>query len=357
MSKESFFVNVQGHPFGDGTLCGNNTHMRGEGIWMLDVALNLARHGHDVTILAYGWCKPGDEDKYPLPKNITLQREFQGECDVFMDSGWENECAPQRYKNIKADCYIHGWHGDPAGSTFLEYAKEHNLKNHYIGGMSRCFKYFCDKYPFSLYVPIPIVNKIKTLPNTDSKKMLWANKGAFHIAYIKYSEQILEFMERHLDYKYTILFYGDIVNRAINEVNRPDIVKRFEKLSIDGHVNLIEPYTGITHDKFMEELDQSILLLDNGQPSMHPQSIEALCKGCIPLIWKVGEHQHHFLTKSYENVPGKFVPNLEELNIEKLLDDKNLHIDYYNALKETMIDHEFDNAYTILLNEIYNKLY
>lgn len=354
MSKESFFINVQGHPFGDGTLCGNNTHMRGEGVWMLDLALNLAKHGHDVTILAYQW---GDINKYPLPKNITLQREFQGECDVFMDSGWEDECAPQRYKNIKAKWYIHGWHGDPAGSSFLKYAKEHNLKNHYIGGMSRCFKYFCDKYPFSLYAPIPVVNKIKTLPNIDSKKMLWANKGAFHVAYIKYSEQVLEFMERHLDYNYTVLFYGDIVNRAINEVNRPDIVKRFEKLSNDGCANLIEPYTGITHDKFMEELNQSILLLDNGQPSMHPQSIEALCKGCIPLIWKVGEHQHHFLTKNYENIPGKFIPNMEELNIEKLLDDKNLHIEYYNVLRETAIDHEFDNAYEILFNELYNKKY
>lgn len=351
MTKESFFINVQGHPFGDGLLCGNNTHMRGEGMWMLDMALNIARHGHDVTILAYQW---GDRNNYPLPRNISLQNEFEGECDVFMDSGWEDTHAPQRCKKIKAKCYIHGWHGDPAESTFLNYVKEHNLKNHYIGGMSRCFKYFCDKYPFSLYAPLPVVDKIKSTPNINSKKMLWANKGAFHIAYIKYSEQVLEFMERHPDCEYTVLFYGDIINRAISEVNRPDIIKRFERLP---NANLIEPYTGITHDKFMKELDDSILLLDNGQPSAHPQSIEALCMGCIPLIWDVGEHQHHFQTKSYENVPKKH--NMENVgpNIDRLLTDKNLHIEYYNALRDVMTDHENDNAYEILMNGIYNKIY
>lgn len=371
MNKESFFINVQGHPFGDGPLSGTNTHMRGEGKWMLNVALNMARHGHDVTILAYGWCKPGDENKYPLPKNISLQREFKGECDIFMDSGWDDATTPQRYKDIKAKCYIHGWHGDPSYTTFIKYKTDHNqtdhnLKNHFIGGMSRCFKYYCDKYPFSLYAPIPVVDKIKSMPNIYSKKMLWANKGAFHIAYYKYSEQILEFMERHQhqDYKYTVIFYEDIVERANNEIKRPDIVERFEKLQDNNHANLIGPYSGITNDKFIEELDNSIFLLDNGQPSAHPQSIEALCMGCVPLLWKVGEHQHHFQTKDYKNVSEKFGlecgldSNNDKLsNIEKLLDNKDLHIEYYNALKEVMTDHEFDSAYEILMNEIYNKMY
>ncbi len=349
MTKESFFINVQGEPFGNGILCGGNTHMRGEGVWMLDIALNMARHGHDVTILAYQW---GDTTKYLLPKNITLQKEFEGDCDVFMDSGWEDTCAPQRYKDINAKCYIHGWHGDPAATTFLKYQKTNNLKNHYIGGMSRCFKYYCDQYPFSIYAPIPLVDKIKALPNIDSKKMLWANKGALHVAYIKYSEQILEFMERHLDYEYTILFYGDIIDRATNEVKRPEMIKRFENLP---NVNLIEPYCGLPHDELMKELDNSILLLDNGQPSAHPQSLEALCMGCIPLIWDVGEHNHHFQTKNYENVPKRY--GIEGPNMDKLLDDKSLHIEYYNALKDVTTDHEYDNAYDILMNQIYNRIY
>lgn len=348
VDKEGIFVYVEGGVFGTPAgqkeiYRGPHTHMRSEGTWVLGIALNMARHGHPTTIAGYPW---GDINQYPLPKNITLQKECKGEYDIFINVGWGYNFILDRVSNIKAGHYIFGWGGDPAGSDLLEYVTKHNITNYYMARTSRCFKGLFAKFPYNIYMPTPIIDKIKDVPNVNSKKMLWGNRGAFHPWYTPQSEKVLEFMERHPDYEYTVLLYGDIKERSIKN-NMLDIVQRFEKLP---NAHLLEPYTGIPHDDFIRELDQSKILLANGLPSAHPQTLEAVCNGCIPLIWKTSEH--HFQDNN-GNVNERF--GFNGANVDKLLDDDELYIRYFRDLANATKDHEYNNAYNIFMEEIRNK--
>jgi hypothetical protein len=349
MTKETVMVHVPGSPFGitPGTkeiFKGPYTHMRSEGTWMLGVALNMARHGHPTTIIEYPW---GDINTYPLPNNITLTKEFKGNCDIFIDIGWEEVHAVKNFSNINARHYIHGWGGNPAHCSFLEYFTKKGINNHYMARTSRCFKKLFDAFPLSIYMPAPLIDEINKLPNINSKKMLWANRGAFHPSYTYQSEKLLEFMERHIDYQYTVLLYGDIKERAIGN-NRHDIVERFEKLP---DARLLEPYSGFDHDEFLKELGESKILLANGQPSAHPQTLEAVCMGCIPVLWLFAEN--HFQDPNGTFINSSFT--FDGPNIDKILDDQELHIKYFKALAEVTKDHEYDNSYKILMDQIRDK--
>jgi hypothetical protein len=350
MNKETVFVNVVGSPFGvpagyPEIYLGPYTHMRSEGTWLLGVALNMARHGHPTTIIDYQW---GDTGKYPLPPNITLQKGCAGVCDIFIDVGWDPLYAVQRFSGVNARHYIHGWGGDPAGSSFMEWQKTTGAKNHYMARTSRCFQKYFNEFPYSIYMPTPIIDKIKPTANFNSKKMLWGNRGAFNLSYTPQSEQVLQFMEKHPDYEYTVLLYGDIKEKAL-QIGRPDIITRFEKLS---NKRLIEPYWGLPHDEFLQELNQSKILLANGQPSAHPQTIEAVCYGCIPLLWNNAEHHFQSIGGTPVNEPYGFNgPN----GLEVILDDHDVWQEYYEQLADTTRDHEYDNAYNIFMDAIHQK--
>jgi len=44
--------------------------------------------------------------------------------------------------------------------------------------------------------------------------MLWGNRGAYNASYAYASDEILEFMERHQEYEYKVLLFGDIQEKA-----------------------------------------------------------------------------------------------------------------------------------------------
>jgi hypothetical protein len=350
LSKETVIVNVCGSPFGipaesPEIYLGANTHMRSEGTWLLGVALNMARHGHPVKIVDYQW---GDTNKYPLPPNVTLQKGCTGICDIFIDCGWDLKYAVERFSGINAGQYIHGWGGDPAGSSFLEWQNKTKAKNHYMARTSRCFQSFFFKFPYSIYMPTPLVDKIKPTANFNSKKMLWGNRGAFNLSYTPASEKILEFMERHPEYNYKVLLYSDIKAKAM-EIGRADIIERFEKLP---NSILDYPYSGIPHDVFLQELSESKVLLANGQPSAHPQTLEAICEGCVPLIWSFAEH--HF--QSLDGTPVNELFGISGPDgLEAFLEDPEAWQEYYELLKEPTRDHEYDQAYKTFIDELHRK--
>lgn len=306
---------------------------------MLGIALNMARHGHPTTILAYQW---GDQSRYPLPENVTLQGECRGKCDYFLDVGWDSQYAPQRFADVQARHYVHGWGGDPAGSTFLPYAQSHRLTNHYMARNSRALRAAFDRYPFSIYAPTPLVQHVPEAPNFDSRRTLWANRGAFHPTYAPYSEQVLALMERLPDYEHTVLLWGDVKTRA-TDLGRPDIVTRFEGLP---KVKLDEPYWGIPHDAFLRALGDSKLLLANGQGSIPPQTLEAVCMGCVPLLWPGPEH--HFGDIAHRH-------GLLGTAIERVLEGRGAFTEYYNDLAEVARDHEWDRSYALLIRAFEEK--
>ena len=350
MTKETVIVSVPGSPFGipagaPEIYLGPNTHMRSEGTWLLGVALNMARHGHETTIIDYQW---GNIDKFPLPPNLNLQRGFYGVCDIFIDCGWDLKYAVERFSGINARHYVHGWGGDPAGSNFLEWQAKTGAKNHYMARTSRCFQKQFFEFPYSIYMPTPLVDKIKENPNFKSKKMLWGNRGAFDPSYTPASEKVLEFMERHPEYEYKVLLYSDIEKKA-KESGRLDILKRFENLP---HRYLHIPYSGIPHDEFLRELSESKILLANGQPSAHPQTLEAVCYGCIPLIWTFAEHHFQLITGQPVN---KYYDTNGPDGIDQILEEPDKWQDYYDALKTVTLDHEYDNAYNIFMDSIHRK--
>jgi len=350
MSKEKILVGVPGSPFGipagaKEEYLGPYTHMRSEGTWLLGVALNMARHGHPTTILEYSW---GDQNRYPLPPNVTLQKEYYGDCDIFIDCGWDLTYAVNRFKNITAKHYVHGWGGDPAGSTFLEWQSKTGAKNHYIARTSRCFQSYTQRFPFSIYMPTPLAPQVKPHSNFNSKKMLWGNRGAYNASYAYASDEILEFMERHQEYEYKVLLFGDIQEKAA-AIGRTDVVPRFEKLP---NRYLHVPYWGIPHDEFLKELDESKVLLANGNPSAHPQTLEAVCYGCIPLLWDFAEH--HFQNQNGTPM-NKILGIIGAKGIEKILDDGPTWESYYHLLAEAASDHTYDNAYNIFMEELHKK--
>jgi hypothetical protein len=351
MNKETIYVNVQGSPFGvpagaKEEYLGPNTHMRSEGTWLLSVALNMARHGHQTTILGYPW---GDQNIYPLPPNIKLQKEFTGECGIFIDCGWDLQYAVDRFANIKAKHYIHGWGGDPIGSTFLEWQKNTGAKNHYMARTSRCFQKHFFKFPFSIYMPTPLCEKVKRNSNFRSKKMLWANRGAYNEAYAPYSDKLLEFMERHQEYEYKVLLFGDIVEKSTQLCKRTDVYNRFKALK---NRFLHVPYWGIPHDQFLKELSESKVLLANGCPSAHPQTLEAVCMGCVPVLWSHSEHHfQNWGAEPYNQFYG--IDGLEGL--EQFLEDFDSWEAYYTLLTDAAKDHEYDNAYNIFMGAIRRK--
>lgn len=376
--KETVAVYVPGSPFGvmpgeKMIYRGPNTHMRSEGSWMLSIALNMARHGHPTTILEYPW---GDTKEYPLPENIGLFPHgggYTGKFDIYISMGWEDVHAPMRCRDIDAKIFIHGWGGNPRGSTFLDYAEKHNLKNHYMANWSRCFKNLFDTFEYGIYMPTPLVDKIKEKGNFHSKKMLWGNRGAFNPGYKRESLKILDFMERYPEYEYTVLLYDDIKQRCLHEKNwygdgiggeeGINIVKRFESLP---NKRLLDTYQGLPHDEFLRELNESKILLANGQPSCHPQTLEAACMGSIPLIWNFADHHFKYLPEKYdkdkldERDQGyKYVNDMFGMNgpdgIDKIMNDEDLYQKYYSALREVTMDHEFDNAYRILMQNIREK--
>lgn len=337
MTLESFFVVVQGNPY-KGEFKGQHTQMRGEGRWELNLALNLARHGHPVSILDFKW---GDTSKYPLPENITLEQTgyeiFRGNCDVFFKAGWEDCKEPIIYRNVKAKMYIHGWFGNPKSSSFLNYHNKHifSTKNHYMAGLDKSYEDFpCDMY---IYVPLPTTEKIKDYPNVNSNKVLFANKGAFDENYLHVSLKILKWILQNSQYQYTILFYRDIEKRLQNQLQYQII----EKLHAPN-IRLID--SGLSHEEFIKELDESILLLD--QPILHPQTAEAISMGCIPIF--LG-HEDPVRIKGFDIV------HIDHDKQLKFLEGKIDTVEYYNLLKNLIIDNQYDNAYQILMKQIRNK--
>lgn len=351
------------------------THCRSEGSWMLGMALNMARHGHPTTILEYPW---GNIHDYPVPENISFQPHadtYHGKFDIYISMGWEDVVAPMRFRDIDARHYIHGWGGNPRGSTFLEYAKKHNLKNHYLARWSKCFANLFDTFDYGIYMPTPLVDKIKTVGNFHAKKMLWGNRGAFSPGYKRESLKVLEFMERYPEYEYTVLLYDDIRQRCLYKKNYYGdgiggkegkwIVNRFESLN---NKKLISTYKGLDHHEFLKELGESKLLLANGQPSCHPQTLEALCMGAIPLVWNFADHHFKHVPidiskygkELHERDPAYKYPNVEfgtngVEGIDEIMNDESEYQRYYSALREVTLDHEFDNAHNIFMNNIKEK--
>lgn len=381
--KETIGCHVSCDPFGNerekGVLKGPFTHCRSEGTFVLSQALNFARHGHQVTIMGYQWVdRKEDFEKYPLPENVVLKNDISGKFDIYLESGWDNTYAPKRCLNINANIFIHHWGGSPWGSNLLEYIhymenKGVKMRNHLMARPSRAFwKSYDDRekrYPFGIYAPIPLVERIKNngeKGNFESKKMLFGNRGAFNRGYAENSEKVLSFMEKlQGSYKYKVLLWGDIKNRALDrrelvggEVGVGgekgiDIIRRFEGLK---NKDLIEPYTGIDHDEFLRELDSSKILLENGHGQEHIQNLEAVCFGTIPLIWKGGEHHFQNIKKDGSSI------NINELfgfdgveGIDRILEDEKLYQQYFNKLSESVRDHEYGNAYSIIMSEIRKK--
>lgn len=381
--KETVAVYVPCGPFGvmpnEKTVYrGAHTHCRSEGTWMLSTALNMARHGHPTTILEYPW---GNSIDYPVPENISFQphsmtNEYKGKFDIYISMGWEDAVAPMRFKGIDASIYIHGWGGNPRHSGLEQYANKHNLKNHYLARWSRCFANLFDTYDYGFYMPTPLVDKIPTQGNYNAKKTLWANRGAFNPGYKKISLQILDFMEKYPEYEHTVLLYDDIKQRCLHKKNWYGdgiggkegqwIVNRFESLP---KRKLINTYQGLPHDEFLRELGESKLMMANGQPSCPPQTLEAVCMGSIPLIWNFADN--HF--KHVPNDKSKYGKDFNErdesyryvnvefgidgtTNLDKIMNDENLYQKYYTALREVTLDHEYDNAYNMLMKNIYEKL-
>lgn len=329
------------------------THCRSEGTYLLSLALNLARHGHSVTIFEYQW---GDQERYPLPDRIKLQKEMNGEYDIYLGTGWD-ECS-----SVKARIYCHGWGGDPFSSHLIDYVNKKGIKNHFMMRNSRAFWNNFGDYPYSIYVPIPLVDKIEKKGNFESKKMLWGNRSAFNgDYYIQNSEKVLEFMEKWSgSYKYKVLLWGEIKENAML-FGRTDIIRRFEELrNKNKETELVEPDIGIGHDEFLTELKESKILLDAGHPGEHPQNLEAICMGAIPLIWKKTEHHFQNIIKD-DNGKNKST-NINDIygidgsnGIDKIMNDEDLYQKYFSALREVTTDHEFDKAYDIFISEIKKK--
>lgn len=383
--KESVFVYVPCGPFGvmpnEKTVYrGPNTHCRSEGYWMLAVALNMARHGHQVTIGEYPW---GNAIDYPIPENVSFQpnsgnNAYSGKYDIYISMGWEDTYAPLRCKNIDAHIYVHGWGGNPRGSTFLDYAKKHNLKNHYLANApgTRCFYNLFRTFDYGIYMPYPVVSKIQEKGNFHSRKTLWGNRGAFNPGYKFKSLKLLDFMEKYPDYLHTVLLYDDIKQRCLFEKNFYGdgiggkegawIVNRFEHLP---NKRLLDTYQGLPHDEFLRELNQSKLLLANGQPACHPQTVDAICMGAIPVIWNDGDNHFKHIPKddsvydinqlderdkNYRYVNVEFGINGTD-GLDNIMNDEDLYQKYYTALREVSLDHEYDTAYDIFMSEIRKK--
>ena len=351
MTKETVICGVPGSPFGVPAgareeYLGPNTHMRSEGTWLLGVALNMARHGHPTTIIDYQW---GDQNRFPLPPNISLQKGFSGNCDIYIDCGWDNLYTVQRFSNISARHFVHGWGGDPAGSSFLEWQKGTGAKNHYLARTSRCFQKDASKFPFNIYMPTPLIDKVHRNSNFHSNKMLWGNRGAYNKGYDDPSDKLLAFMERHPKYDYHVLLFGDIIEKAA-ALGRYDVQERFEKLP-NRYLHL--PYWGIPHDEFLMQLSLSKVLLANGCPSAHPQTLEAVCYGCVPVLWNFAEH--HF--QNQEGIPYNnfFGINGPDGVFDYILEDFDKWEAYYTVLTEAAKDHEYDRSYEIFMNGIQLK--
>ena len=368
MSKEKIACQVSCHPFGHsgdkGEFRGPSTHCRSEGTWILAIALNMARHGHDVTIIGY---QLGDPMKYPIPNNVTVHdiqyppQQIKEDFDIFIDPGWDNINAPKRCEEIKSKIYIHGWGGSPYSSELLSYVTPRNIKNHFMARPSRGFQKEYIGYPYGIYMPHPLVDKIKDKGNFSSKKMLWGNRGAFYkesnTDYSIVSEKVLEFMEKwQSKYKYKILLWGDIIERARNS-GRTDIIKRFENLK---EKELIEPYIGIGHDEFLNELNESKILLDTAHPGVHPQNLEAICMGAIPLIWKNETRGEHHFQKTDEEGNSIYINNLFNVDgphgMDRIINSEELYQQYFKNLKDVTIDHEYDTSYKIFINQIREKI-
>lgn len=381
--KETIAVYVPGSPFGvkpgeKEIYRGANTHMRSEGSWMLGMALNMARHGHPTTILEYPW---GNIHDYPLPENISLQPHsdiYKGKFDIYLSMGWEDVVAPKRCSGIDAKIFLNGWGGNPRHSTLESYIKNHpdKMKNHYLARWSRCFANLFDTYEYGFYAPTPIVDKIPEKGNFNTKKTLWGNRGAFNPGYKKYSLEILDFMEKYPEYEHTVLLYDDIKQRCLHEKNWYGdgiggkegawIVSRFESLK---NKNLIDTYQGLPHDEFLKELGDSKLLLANGQPSCHPQTLEAVCMGAIPLVWNFADHhfkdvpsdKSKYGKELHERDPAYKYPNVEfGINgtdgLDQIMNNEDLYQKYYSELRRVTVDHEFDNAYNIFIHNVKEKL-
>ncbi len=350
---------VSCHPFGHsgdkGEFKGAYTHCRSEGTWLLGVALNMAQHGHYVTIMGYQW---GDPSIYPIPQNVHLQDTIQGEFDIYIDAGWDDTYAPKRVEKIKSKIYIHAWGGSPHTSSLISYVESRNIKNHFMARPSKAFWKEYTTYPYGIYMPTPLVDKIKVKGNFDSDKMLWGNRGAFNKEYAKDSQKVLEFMVKWKDeYRYKVLLWGDIIEKVRQNFDldySDDIIRKFKYLK---NCEFVEPYIGIGHDEFLNELSESKILLDTAHPPEHPQNLEAVCMGAIPLIWRKSEHHFQILPQSGNSV------NVNELyevdgpdGMDRIINDEELYQRYFDSLKTVTLDHEYNRAYTIFMQEIKDRL-
>ena len=181
-------------------------------------------------------------------------------------------------------------------------------------------------------MPIPTAEK-QYPPNASANMMLWGNRGAFNKECTKGSELILQLMERHPEYNYLVLLFGDIREKASAE-----IVSRFKQLP-NGHLN--EPYYGLDHDDLIARLKQSAILLSNGAPGCNPLPIEAVCYGGITLVWDDSPFQP--LADKY----GYYGADIDEL-----IKSKERYIEYQKAQAEVASDHIWDNAYSIFMQEL-----
>lgn len=339
---ESFLVHVCGGPFGidpgsESIYKGPWTHMRSEGTYTLAIALNLAQHGHPVTIAMYGW---GDQNKYPLPENVSLIKSFEGTYDYYIDHGEPWDAFEQRGKNVKASKYIFGYGGAPNHPKFFDDNWDPRWR---VARPNLCFKDWYDKLPPNrgIYMPHPLSEKLYP-PNVDSKYMVWGNRGSFCTAdYSRASEQVLQLMERHSEYTYLVLLYSDIKGTHFDKKipgASPDIISRFEKLP---DVVLDEPYYGLDHDVLLGKLKKSKVLLSNGRPACNPLPIEQVCFGGITLAWEEGP----FVTVAQKY--GFFGAGIDEL-----LDSRELYIKYQEEQADIAKDHVYENAYRIFMEEL-----
>ncbi len=362
--KQIIGCNVSCTPFGNyvdiGKLKGPWTHCRTEGISVLNFALNMARHGHKTVICGYEW---GDLREYPLPENIILRNDVGGMYDIWVDAGWENVHAPIRCSKVKANIYCHTWGGPPGSSGLVEYAESKGIKkgfNHFMARVSRAFHKEYTEYPYSIYIPTPLVDKIKPIGNFNSKKMLWANRGSFNADYAARSEKVLEFMEKWCDkYDYTVLLWGDIKEKA-SAIGRSDIIRRFGDLRArNKNTRLLDPYSGLDHLEFLNELISSKILLDTAHPPEHLANLEAICMGCIPFIWR-GAGEHHFQNiykegkeRKEESIKINELFDMDgPIGIDKILNNEELYQKYFDALANVTVDHQFDDSYRIFMDEV-----
>lgn len=303
----------------DACFKGVSTHLRSEGTYILEHALNLARHGIEVEYQCEMW---GSND---IPHNLNIVKTIT-DCDVLLSSGLEE------YSTISNNLHLHFW-----GST----SDELNClsgKHIYLQGYNFILNAWKNN-THGMYAPHPIYEK-QLKPNVNSTNTLWANRGAFfNTQYASESEPLLQILERHQDFNHTILLFDNIREEGGNA-----IASRFENLH---NRKLIRPLSGVNHTEFINLLSKSKFLMSFIRQQVAPTPIEAVAYGAVPFVYSNSQHNFETILKDFD---------LDGIKTEKLFTDDELYIEYHTALSQYIVNHSYDNSFNILMSGIKERL-